>query len=176
MTTSAEDRTLLLLRHGEAVADPMMRDRDRPLTDRGRAQARAVGTWLREHGLGCDLVLCSTTLRTRQTCEAIAAAGECEAEVRHDDRIPGADAHGLLDVIRDADESAQVVLVIGHNPTLPSTVSMLADGAGAEDAHETLTRGCPPATLAVLEYRGPWSVLGFGEAELTRVVRADDLL
>ena len=69
-----------------------------------------------------------------------------------------------------------MVLVIGHNPTLPSTVSMLADGAGAEDAHEALTRGCPPATLAVLEYRGPWSVLGFGEAELTRVVRADDLL
>ena len=50
---------LLLLRHGKAAAqEEGGPDRDRPLVQRGRHAAQALGQWIAEHGLSPALVLC----------------------------------------------------------------------------------------------------------------------
>lgn len=168
MTTAAEDRTLVLVRHAEATGGGAS-DQERPLSARGRDDARELGLWLREHGLGCDEVLCSPALRTRQTMEEVGEAGCPEAEVQIEHRLYDGDAEDVLAVIREATPDASVVLVVGHAPGMPATVSMLADGDGDADAHEALTHGFAAGTAAVLRYRGHWSDLAYGTAELERV-------
>lgn len=169
MTCASEDRTLVLVRHAEAVGSGAGGDADRALSDRGRDDAQALGRWLREQGLGCDEVLCSPALRTRETMEELAAAGCPEAEVQIEHRLYDGDSDDVLRVVQGATNDACVVLVVGHAPGTPSVVSLLADGEGDDDAHEGLTHGFPAGTAAVLRYQGHWSDLAYGSATLERV-------
>lgn len=169
MTTSAEDRTLVLLRHAEPEPGGVgQHDRDRALTDRGREEAQLIGQWMREQGLGCDAVKCSPAQRTRETMVEVAAAGCPEAEVEIEHRLYDARAEDVLAVAREAPHDASVVLVVAHAPGLPAATSMLADGEGSEQAHELLAEGFPPAAVAVLRFSGHWSDLAFGAATLDR--------
>jgi phosphohistidine phosphatase len=123
---------LILVRHAEAApGDP---DELRPLTDAGRATARALGERLaarRPQG-----VLCSPLLRARETAEAIARAAGLTAEV--EERLaPGA----TLDDLREAARSraAGLLVAVGHQPDCSEIVAALtgeerpfAPGAAAE--------------------------------------------
>lgn len=166
---SAEDRTLVLLRHAEPEPGGVgQHDRDRALTDRGREEAQHIGRWLREQGIGCDAVKCSPAQRTRETMAEVAAAGCAEAEVEIDHRLYDARAEDVLAVVRESPEDASVVLVIAHAPALPGATSMFADGEGSEQAHELLAEGFPPGAAAVLRFSGHWSDAAFGAASLDR--------
>lgn len=168
MTLAAEDRTLILLRHAKAVDFGRSKDHERELTKRGRRDAEAAGSWLREHALGIDEVLCSTSVRTMQTAEGVWAGGCSEAEVRQDPRIYAGTPERILEVIREADEDADVVMVVGHAPGLPILAELLTDGEGSREAHQALSAGFPTAGLAVIHYRGKWADLAFGDASLER--------
>jgi phosphohistidine phosphatase len=173
MTAASEDRVLVLVRHSEAGSGAP--DEERELTEGGWADAREAGRWLHELGLGVDEVLCSTATRARQTCEAIWDGGCSEADVHHDSRLYNASAQRLLDVIREADADATVVMVVGHAPGVPYLTSILADGEGSDQAHEALAEGFPTSGIAILSYAGHWSDLGPATARLDRfhVARAN---
>jgi phosphohistidine phosphatase len=165
MTRAAEDRILVLLRHAKAEQDMGKPDHERELTARGRRDAAAAGRWLAEHDIGCDLVLCSTSARTVQTSQGV--AGNCaEADVWEDRRLYTAGPEQLLEVVREADPEASVVLVVGHAPGLPALASLLADGEGSVQAHRLMAEGYPTCALAVLRYSGHWSDLGYDDARL----------
>jgi len=169
MTTAAEDRVLVLLRHAQAE-DPFSGGPDiaRELTEGGVADAEAAGRWLHDLGIGIDEVLCSASVRTQQTAEAIWAGGCSEADVRIDKRLYNASAEAILDVIREADEDANVVMVIAHAPGLPALASLLADGDGSVDAHEALEHGFPTTGIALLSFSGHWRDLSPDAAVLDR--------
>lgn len=175
MTVAAEDRTLVLVRHAKAEQGGAEADHERELTPRGHRDARAAGTWLTAHGIGVDEVLCSTAARAQQTCEDVWTAGCSEADIHHDHRIYNASAERLLDIAREADSDANVVMVVGHAPGIPALASMLAEGDGSEQAHDLMSQGFPTAGVAVLRFSGHWSDLAPGVARLDRfhVARGD---
>jgi phosphohistidine phosphatase len=176
MTTAAEDRTLVLVRHAKAVQGGYDADHERELTPRGHRDAGEAGRWLHEQGIGVDEVLCSTATRTQQTCEGIWSAGCSEADIHHEHRIYNASADRLLEVVREADADANVVMMVGHAPGIPVLASLLADGEGSDRAHELMSQGFPTAGVAVLRFSGHWSGLAAGVAHLDRfhVARAKD--
>lgn len=167
MTTAAMDRILILMRHAAAASHDPEGDHERDLSHQGKRDAEAVGAWLRQHSIGIDEVLCSTAERTRQTAAGVWAGGCPEADVRFDTRLYNASPTSLLDVIREADHDANVVLVIGHAPGIPALASLLADGDGSRKAHEALGAGFPTGGVAVLTYAGAWSDLTPGAARLS---------
>jgi len=175
MTAAAEDRTLVLVRHAKAAQSGYDADHERELTPRGHRDAAAVGRWLHEQGIGVDEVLCSTASRAQQTCEGVWSAGCSEADVHHEHRIYNASADLLLEVVREADADANVVMIVGHAPGLPVLASLLADGEGSDRAHELMSEGFPTAGVAVLRFSGHWSDLAPGMARLDRfhVARAE---
>ena len=168
MTRAAQDRTLVLLRHAKAEQEGWDDDHERELTGRGRRDAAAAGRWLVEHHYGDDEVLCTTSDRTQQTAEAIWEGGCPEAEVHLDRRIYLAPPERLLDVIHEADDDADVLMVVGHAPGIPSLAELLCDGEGSSVGHRAMADGFPTCALAVLHYAGRWSDLTFGEARLER--------
>ena len=90
---------LFLVRH--AHSDPGEPDALRPLSARGREQARELGERLAP--VEPELVLTSPLLRARETAAAIATGGG--AELRVDERLaPGASADDVLAAIDGAGE------------------------------------------------------------------------
>ena len=99
---------LILVRH--AHSDPGDPDELRPLSVRGRDEARALGERLAAEQP--DLVVSSPLLRARETAAAIAKAAG--AELRVDERLaPGAAADDLVAAVEGAGET---VVTVGHQP------------------------------------------------------------
>ena len=114
---------LFLVRH--AHSDPGDPDSLRPLSARGREQARELGERLAP--VEPELVLTSPLLRARETAAAIATSAG--AELRVDERLaPGASADQLLAAIEGA---GGTVVVVGHQPDCSEIAAVL--GAGERD-------------------------------------------
>ena len=106
---------LFLVRHAEAA--PGEPDELRPLTETGRAAARALGERLAQEQP--DAVVSSPLLRARETAEAIARAAGLEATA--DERLaPGATADDVRAVAR-----GETVVVVGHQPDCSEVVLAL---------------------------------------------------
>ena len=135
-------RELILLRHAHAEsAAAGQDDLSRSLSDTGRAEARAAGEWLREHGLAPDRVLCSTATRTRETLAALGDIGA--GEVYEDASIYDA-SPGTLAALADANRDAERLLLVGHNPGLEQLAALMHSGQTGD------YRGMPPGGIAVL--------------------------
>ncbi len=137
-------RRLVVLRHAKSAWPEGVPDYRRPLNDRGRRDAPAVGRWLAGHVDEIDLALVSPATRTRQTWELAAAELPTVPPTTFDEQLYGEGADSILAVLRSVPDSAKTVLLIGHNPDL-------------EDVVETLTGTRPEfktAALAVLTWPG----------------------
>ena len=111
---------LFLVRH--AHSDPGEPDELRPLSARGREQARELAERLAT--IEPALVVASPLLRARETASAIAKA--TGAELRVDERLaPGADAEAVLDAIEGADGP---VVAVGHQPDCSEIAAALGAG------------------------------------------------
>ena len=168
MTRAAQDRTLVLLRHAKAEQQGWDDDHERQLTGRGRRDAAAAGRWLVQHGIGLDEVLCSTSERTQQTAEGVWSGGCPETDLHLDRRIYLASPERLLEVVREADDDADVVMVVGHAPGIPALAELLCDGEGSVEGHRRMAEGFPTCGVALLHYAGRWADMGFGDARLER--------
>ncbi|WP_329088937.1 MULTISPECIES: SixA phosphatase family protein [unclassified Streptosporangium] len=143
-------RTLVILRHAKAVHTSGLADRERPLTDVGERDALKVGAALAGMGLTPDLVLCSPSVRTRQTADLALP----DAEILIEPAIYEAYSDELLTLIRRSDPEVRTLVLVGHNPGVHELVRQLTDVDG--DA------GFPPGAFAVIEVDGGWAGLDAG--------------
>jgi phosphohistidine phosphatase len=158
--TPSVTRQLWILRHAETVPGTPSgtRDRDRPLTGRGREDAAALGARLAAGGpvLGSpDLVLptvalCSAALRTRQTAETV--LGRLGDRVRLETYMSlySAEPPTVLAYVRELDDDPPAVLVIGHNPTVSHLAFDLVAEAAPERA-ELASQRLGTCSLAVVD-------------------------
>jgi phosphohistidine phosphatase len=158
-------RQLVLIRHSKTAEGDV--DVERPLTDRGRRDAGAVGRWLARSGIAIDRVLVSPAQRARQTWEAAAAELPDAAAAEVDDRINDNDPDTLLAVLRDVPDSVQVLALVGHNPSVERLANDLDDGDGDPDSREQLADGYSTSGIAVFALPGVWADVREHAATLT---------
>lgn len=168
MSPLHDDRTLVLLRHAKTEQVPGKPDHDRQLTERGRRDAQAAGQWLHAQGIVAELVVCSTSVRTRQTWEHAAHGGAQTEFVEYRRAIYQGGTSGILETIHEDAGEVRTLVVVGHAPSVPDLVSGLTDGQGSHDAHAAMGEGFPTCGLAVLRYAGDWPDLAMGDASLER--------
>ncbi|MEY3658859.1 MAG: hypothetical protein RL425_1620, partial [Pseudomonadota bacterium] len=112
-------KTLILFRHAKSGWDaPVDRDFDRPINARGIQGAQMIGRYLRESECAFDHVISSPAVRCTETLDAL---WEGYGEILHpnwDRRIYLASGATLLDVVQDLPDSAERVMMCGHNPGL----------------------------------------------------------
>ncbi|MEU9887275.1 histidine phosphatase family protein [Sphaerisporangium sp. NPDC051017] len=149
--------TLIVLRHAKAAHVPGLADRERPLTHRGERDAARAGQTLKAMGLSPDLVLCSPSLRTRQTAELALADLAPAAPLHLESEIYEAYPDELLELIGRTDDDVSTLLLVGHNPGVHELVVNLSLSRDDE--------GFPPGAFAVLE-TGGWAGLGPGDARV----------
>jgi phosphohistidine phosphatase len=168
------NRMLVLLRHAKSDWPAGVPDHERPLADRGRRAAPAIGRWLREAGFLPDHVVCSTALRTRQTWELVRGELDADPPAEFESRVYGATVRELLDVVGDAPAGAGTVLLVGHNPGVQSLALLLAGDAPGDD-RDRMHDKFPTAAIAAFELSGGWDRVAAGPARLARFVRPRDL-
>jgi phosphohistidine phosphatase len=163
---------LLLLRHAKSDwGDPGLTDHDRPLAPRGERAADRMRAHLLANDLQPDLVLCSSSRRTRETLDRLAPAF-AGAEILIEDELYGAGRDELIERLRAVPDELGTVAVIGHNPGIQDlALELVGTGEDLDRAREKY----PTGTLAVLEFDGPWRQLGPGSARLVSFVSPREL-
>ena len=117
---------LHLLRHAKSVRDPDVDDRTRPLSQRGRDASHRISETLQARIGPLDLVLCSNTVRTRETAKLVLAGFKPRPKILYEDALYLAGVKTLLRRLQQLDEADGSVLVIGHNPGLRKLALALA--------------------------------------------------
>lgn len=166
MGTQASGHTIYLLRHAKSSWEEPLPDHERPLSTRGLRDARAVGQLLAVRGWRPDLVLCSTSTRTRGTWQGAHAAGAEAGAVRYVEEIYGASATELLGLLRATAEDVGSLLLIGHAPGMPDLADSLGRRPEPSDAWARMDAKFPTAGLAAVRIAGSWSAAAPNEAEL----------
>jgi phosphohistidine phosphatase len=160
-----DSRVLVIVRHAKAEPSAAT-DHERRLTDGGRADAGAAGSWLAGSGVRPDRVLVSSAARTRDTWESLAGGASYVLEAEYDDSLYAAGPETALDLLRETSDEVTTLLVIGHNPTMAFLAQMLEDGEGDAEASTAMAEGFPTTAVAVLEHDGTWAELEMSGARL----------
>ena len=169
-------RKLLLLRHAKAVpAESAPDDFERGLNARGKAAAQAVARHFADTRLQPDLVLCSSSLRTRETLAELLPAMPQDCGIAVENGLYMASAPRLLERLRNAPDNIVCQLLIGHNPGLERLARLLA-GSGPEAKMAAMRGKFPTAALAILEFAGEnWRAIDKDGCRLVDFVCPRDL-
>jgi phosphohistidine phosphatase len=162
-------KRLWLLRHAKSSWDDLsLPDPDRPLAPRGRRAAEVLAAHLAASGVRPRVVLCSSSLRTRQTLAAILPALGDAFELRIERTLYGAGAAQLLERLRRLPNTAPSALLIAHNPGIQDLALALAT---AGPALAGLREKFPTGALATIELDVErWRDLDHGAATATTLV------
>ena len=161
---------LIVFRHAKASREPGVADHDRPLTDRGRRNAREMGAWLVSQDLIPDLAYVSDSKRTRQTFDLARTAFGERLRIVSDPDFYHATEDVLLSTLQQAPDTAKRILFCGHNPGLADFTTAIV-GAGERAALDHFRNGFPTSTLAILSFAiTTWREARWRAARLTHFV------
>jgi phosphohistidine phosphatase len=165
--------TLYLLRHAKSSwSDVTLIDHERPLSPRGRRDAKRIADHILRLGIVPALVLCSTARRTRETLELIEPPFDA-ATVSLESELYAASAKALLERLHAVPEQVGSVMLIGHNPGLED-LALLVASDGPE--LRRLKTKFPTAALATLTLRtATWQRLSEADAVLAAYIVPKEL-
>ena len=154
------ERRLTFIRHAKSSwKDPLLTDIERPLTRRGREDAKQMAPLLVEHGATFNTIMASPARRARETiARMLITLPAQDVQLAFDQDYYTFDASALLEAIRKLDDKLEDVTIIGHNPALQDALQWLTGEAITEFPT------CAAAHIALTLPR--WSKLKQGNGEL----------
>lgn len=173
-------KTLTLLRHAKSgYDDPLLRDFDRPLNDRGRKAAMTIGKWLKtalDKGAMPDFdhVAASPAVRVRQTIDGVEAGMKARLAPIYESRIYLSSSATLTELIAGFADHHDHAMLVGHNPGLEDLLLELVPPGDPKRPEAEIKY--PTATLARLDLDlDSWTKIDGGRATLTHFIRPRDL-
>jgi phosphohistidine phosphatase len=145
-------QTLILLRHAKSSWDhPGLDDFDRPLADRGLKAAPRMGDYLQSQSIKPDLIVCSSSVRTRQTLALITPQLDSQPKAIFEDDLYLATASNLLERIQALPARAHTVILIGHNPGFHDVAQLLIKSGDHADQAALATK-FPTCAAAIITF------------------------
>lgn len=157
-------RTLFLMRHAKTRDHHPLGDKARELSPRGVTQAQQAGLELASRGI--QLVLCSTSVRTRQTC-ALLGLRTPEGEpvpVQYMEALYHAGADTLRQRISEIEDEVTGLLIVGHAPAIPTLASELA-WTSSHQAADQMQCSFPTSTFSEFVIDDSWASFADGIPE-----------
>lgn len=159
------------MRHAKSSwKNPGLRDFDRPLNKRGKRDAPRMGRYLKELQLIPDQIFSSPAQRAKSTI--LSVIDELDVPVSRivwDENLYFNGRQAYIDVIRNAHESSETLMTVGHNPMTEDAISILS-GDTAEKRIKT-------ATIACFEFEvNSWKEVQFSPDSLKWIIWPKDLV
>ena len=160
-------KTLMVLRHAKSShADGNLDDFDRPLNERGLADAPRLGQRLLETENTPDMVLSSRARRAEQTAESVCLAAACSDRLKYRDTFYHGRPSDYVQEIRRVPASINKLMLVGHNPGLEHLLEWLT----------TKSERMPTAALAFVECPiSDWDQLAADSNRLVEVWRPKEI-
>ncbi|WP_028797380.1 SixA phosphatase family protein [Streptomyces purpureus] len=158
-------RRIVLLRHAKAEWSQES-DHERPLADRGRHDAPAVGRRLASAGFTFDLALCSTAARTRETWKLAVQELPERPRTVYEERMYEASPGELIALLNEIPDDVHDVVLIGHNPGMHALADVLAADAEGDHLARMNRSGFPTSAYATLTFNGSWKSVEPGAGTL----------
>jgi phosphohistidine phosphatase len=162
-------RYLYLLRHAQSAEKQTgQTDKDRELTPTGAKQSLRIASFFLQQKTFPDVVLSSSSVRTRQTVGWIADAVKLEPEhIFYHDELYEASTRTLFHFLSQVDDDYHHVMCVGHNPA----ISYLAEYLTKKEIGEMV-----PCGLSIIQLNiSTWRDFAEGSGELIRHVRPDEI-
>lgn len=167
---------LYLLRHAKSSwSDPSLHDFDRPLNKRGLKDAPRMGAWMKKHDHQPDRILCSSSMRTKQTLGGILTGFDGEFSLALLDDLYEGNAPDYLLLLRDHAQTSRNVMIIGHNTGLQEIALRLA-GKGDHAQIADMEYKYPTAAMAIFNFAADsWNDVTAGSGQLVNFVKPREL-
>lgn len=156
-------RSILLLRHAESSRDDSsLKDFDRPLAEDGRKDARQMGNFVKSVEAFPGYIMSSPAKRAKQTVQIFAkTAGIDLSLIKWNKDFYSGSPRDYLTAVQEAENTAESILLVGHNPLLEQTASLLCNKEGA------YTVRMPTGALVYIEHPAiDWKQVKPGSARL----------
>ena len=146
-------KMLYVIRHAKSSwSDPGTDDFDRPLNERGKADAPEMAKRMKSKGIKPDLIISSTAKRALKTAHIFAEVlGYPTDAIQLRRNLYEADVDTVFDVVREIAPETGRVLIFGHNPTFTGFVNELA-GVRIDNI--------PTCGIAAVTLAKPWNETG----------------
>ena len=153
---------LIITRHAKSSWDsPYLNDHERPLAKRGKRASNAIGRWLAERGHIPRTVLCSTSVRTRQTWSRIERCIPGRYDVRFESNLYHGGIRSIVKALSSVDGSP--VLILGHNPAIGYFASAVLQ---TRPVHSKFQKYPTAATLVCEVPVEKWKQMQLGSGQL----------
>lgn len=152
-------KQLLIIRHAKSDwGNADLRDFDRPLNKRGKANAPEMAKRLVKQKIKPDLIVSSPALRAITTAKYFAEAWKIKPkEIEQNERIYEANTKTLVSIINQLDNKHQSVAIFGHNPGLTDLVNYF----------DTYLDNMPTCSVVLLEFPfDDWRMVSAGTARV----------
>ena len=151
---------LLLLRHAKAAPQDPARDHQRPLIDRGKADAARLGRFIAAQKRPVDAIVHSGARRAEQTAKIVAGELPKGVALIEKPQLYEATASGFLAALRALPDAYVCPLVVGHNPSLGEAANRLA-GSGDRAARQRMAAKFSTSGLAIFDFEAShWADIG----------------
>ncbi|CAE7801798.1 glxK [Symbiodinium microadriaticum] len=138
-------KKLILVRHAQAASPESGDDFGRKLTALGERAARHLGRWLAQEFKTINAIISSTAVRATTTAEILSEELKAPGILDFEEELYEASVRTMLNVIHSADSNHEVVIIVGHNPT----ISYIADFLTSDP-----TDNMPPCTAVGISFDG----------------------
>jgi len=162
---------LILTRHAKSSWDnPLTKDHDRALNDRGYSAAKAIGAWVSKNGYCPDTVFSSTARRTAETWAEIARFCSDTKEVQFTSALYLASPERMLTILQGCRQDC--VMLLGHNPG----TAMLADALINQRPQHPSFDKYPTAATTIIDFQAEsWADITLNSGTVTDFVVPRDL-
>lgn len=141
----SSSKKLYIFRHGKSDWEARFAsDHERPLATRGQYAAENMGKHLARIKQLPELVLCSSSVRTKETLALAMESGGWKAQVKYCRELYLASVEEALELIQKQDDAIQKLMIVAHEPMCSSLIAELAMGANVK---------FPTASVARLSFK-----------------------
>jgi len=165
-------KTLYLLRHAKSNwGNASISDFERTLNDHGRAVAEDLGKTLKKEGLIPDLVISSPAVRTKQTLICLQKGMEMSLYSQYPKILYLGSEESILSTIRNAANTSDRMMIIGHNPGLHQLAISLAKPGGTHSMDNLENKFSAGTFVEITFAVDTWIDVGTKDGRLSRLIK-----
>ena len=161
-------KQIFLLRHAKSDwSTTGQQDFDRGLASRGIKDISLISDYVKKNNFKLDEVLCSSANRTKETFDLCADGFDFDIKnAKYYDDLYYGNHESIIDLLVNVNQSANSVLVVGHNPTMHILLEQLTGLSIIK---------YPTSTLAQIILQKEWKDLLLNKCELKLFLRPKEL-
>lgn len=151
-----------LIRHAKSDWETEFKsDHERPLSERGKKNARALRKYLEKIEFKTDLFLVSDSKRTLDTYKSITKNRNLSSEMIATEELYESDSEDILLKLRELDSRLENVALLGHNPGIEEIANRLIRGTEDLSLSESVFYKFPTSGfLSIQVETDSWEELG----------------